>query len=83
MRTVVFFALLAATLLPATAGAAPSAADKTTAQRISRHLQAKRPAAQLPHRRDSITTASPRWLARWPVPSSATRRFVWRNKSKA
>jgi hypothetical protein len=38
MRTVVFFALLAVTLLPVTAGAAPSAADKTAARQISRHL---------------------------------------------
>ena len=38
MRTVVLFALLAVTLLPVTAGAAPSAADKAAARRISRHL---------------------------------------------
>jgi hypothetical protein len=39
MRTVVFLAMLAASLLPVTAGAAQTDADKATAQRISTHLQ--------------------------------------------
>jgi hypothetical protein len=38
MRTVVFIALLAVSLLPVPAAAAPSAAEKQMAQRISRHL---------------------------------------------
>jgi hypothetical protein len=39
MRAVLFLAMLAATLLPATAGGAPTSAEKAAAKRISTHIQ--------------------------------------------